>query len=119
GNRRAEFAAITLGICVVLVSAFIFSAHIFSSAPSIQSLGSGTAPETGTGSEAIPQTGIFSYFIPSGNGGFFGITEMINFNSLFGFLHLSGPASTNNAAASTNQSDRLAALLASEETPPE
>ena len=119
GNRSAEFVAVALGICVVLVSAFIFSAHIFSSAPSIQSPSSGTIPESGTGSEATPQTGIFSYFVPSGSGGFFGITEMINFNSLFGFLHLPGLASTNNAAASTNQSDRLAALLASEETPPE
>ena len=79
GNRRAEFTAISLGICVVLMSAFILSAHIFSSVPSIQSPGSGTAPETGTGSEAPPQTGIFSYFIPSGSGGFFGITEMIKF----------------------------------------
>ena len=114
GNRRAEFAAIALGICFVLMSAFIFSAHIFSSAPSIQSPGSGTVPESGTGSEATPQTGIFSYFIPSGSGGFFGITEIINFNSLFGILHLSGPAATINATDSTNRSARLAALLASE-----
>ena len=80
GNRRAEFAAIALGVCVVLVSAFIFSAHIFSPVPSIQS----------PGSEAPAENGIFSYFTPSGNGGLSEISEMIQNNSLFEFLHISG-----------------------------
>jgi len=107
GNRRAEFVAVIIGFCFVLIGAFIFSAHIFSPVPSVQS----------SGTEASTGTGIFSYFSPSGNGGFSEISEIIMNNSLFSFLYAPGKATIPNAMDNSNRSARLAALLASEETP--
>ncbi|MFZ1901744.1 phosphate ABC transporter permease PstA [Methanoregula sp.] len=108
GNRRAEFAGIAVGFCMVLIGAFIFSAHIFSPVPSLQS----------PGSEAPAENGIFSYFTPSGNGGISAIMSLIQDNSLLGFLHGSGSAAAN-STASSNRGAQLAAFLASEETPAE
>ena len=109
GNRRAEFAAVVIGVILILFGAFIFSAHIFAPIPSIQSQGS----EKSTG------TGIFSYFAPAGNGGFSGVSNLILNNSLFSFVYNPGMATTPNTMDTTNRSARLAALLASEEIPTE
>jgi phosphate transport system permease protein len=107
GNRRAEFAAIAIGFCFVLFGAFMFSVHIFSPVPSIQSPGSGAS--TGTG--------IFSYFTPSGNGGLSEISGLVFNNSLFSFVYKPGNGTTPQATDTSNRAAQMAALLASEETP--
>jgi len=107
GNRKAEFAAITTGCCLILIGAFIFSAHLFSPVPSI--------PASGT--EASTGTGILSYFSPSGNGGFSEVSNLILNNSLFSFLYKPGKAPTLGATDASNRSAQLAAFLASQETP--
>ena len=108
GNRRAEFAAVALGCCLVVIAAFIFSAHIFSTVPSIQS----SASETSTG------TGILSYFTSSGNGGF-SFSGLVLNNSLFSFIYKPGTATTPQATDASDRNARLAAFLASQETPTE
>jgi phosphate transport system permease protein len=106
GNRRAEFAAIALGFCMVLIAASLFSAHIFSPA----------SPAMVSNSPA--GSGVFSLLPLSGNGGLSGITDMIQDNNLLGFLHGSGSTAAN-STASSSRSAQLAAFLASEETPAE
>ena len=109
GNRGAEFAAIATGFCLVIFGAFLFSAHIFSPIPSTPSLVS----------EASTGTGIFGYFTPSGNGVFSQVSGLVLNNSLFSFLYKPGNATTSNAMDTSNRSARMAAFLASEETPTE
>ncbi len=104
GNRSAEFAAIVFGCCVVIVGAFIFSAHIFSPIPSIQSPNSAASGENGIST-------------PSGNSPLSEIGNLIMNDSLFSSIYKPGNASASNTIDTSNRSARLAAFLALQETP--
>jgi phosphate transport system permease protein len=106
GNRQAEYAAIITGICLILIVAFLFSAHVFT--PPEHPVGSAASTETVTSGNS--QT-------PDGSGcfGFFDLIFVPGQN-LLGFLHLSGPVVGGTGATvtdSSNRSAKLAALLAS------
>jgi phosphate transport system permease protein len=57
GSRTGAFAAILLGICVILVGAFILSAHLF--VPPVTTVSA--AQEAGTPSAGVINTPIFSF----------------------------------------------------------
>jgi hypothetical protein len=107
GNRRAEYAAIITGICLILIVAFLFSAHVL------------TPLERTVGSAASTEPDASSISHTPGNSGFFGFFDMIIVpgQNLFGFLHLSGLNATGMTGAaipdSSNRSAKLAALIAS------
>ncbi|MGA2699178.1 MAG: phosphate ABC transporter permease PstA [Methanoregula sp.] len=106
GYRRAEFTAIALGICLVLIGAYIFSAHIFLPGAPIGS------PVLGTSGEIS----MFGLFPASGSGGQSSILNTIQGMIQGNSLPLSRTGSGTNTTDTSNRSARLEALLASEET---
>jgi len=107
GNRRAEYAAIITGICLILIVAFLFSAHVL------------TPPERSAGSAASTETVTSGNSQTPGGGGFFSFFDLIFVpgQNLLGFLHPSGLNATGMTGAtvtdSSNRSAKLAALIAS------